>query len=65
MEIITVIKKENGKLITYAFSNLPKAIEAFPIITAYPQELHQINLPWGMNINNYETNINIKKCFVY
>ena len=66
MEIITVIKiKDNGEMITHAFSSLEKAKEAFPIINAYPQEHPQIKLPWGMNIHNFNTHINVKECFVY
>ena len=66
MEIITITKKlENGELHNYAFSSFERACESFPIIHAYPEEQFQINLPWGMNIHNHDTNINVKKCFVY
>ena len=66
MEVITVIKKkESGELITHVFETIENATESFPIINTYPEEQFNIDLPWGMNIHNYDTNINVKRCFVY
>ena len=66
MEIITVVKKgPYGELVTYAYSTLQSAIDAFPIIATYSEIFFEMDLPHGMTINNRDININVKKCFVY
>lgn len=62
MDMYCVIKKKPDGLVSYIFSSLESAIQTFPQIAAWKEFYWEMDLPYGMNIEDY---LNVKKCLVY